>query len=116
MPISDDTQFEQRFAYHHQLESRRWQYFAAFLLLNSILFSAFKDIQAADPIFRIAVSASVIVAVAVFMRLIGRTRLRMRENDAALNKLAGEQILVRVRRERSTWRESRFGFSWRCWG
>jgi FtsH-binding integral membrane protein len=93
MPVSDDVRFEQRFEYHHHLEARQWQYFAAFLLLNSVLLNAFKDIQAAEPRFRIALPVSVIVAVAVFMRLIGRTRRRMRANDVALNKLAGERIL-----------------------
>ncbi|MBC7818663.1 MAG: hypothetical protein IAG10_17375 [Planctomycetaceae bacterium] len=93
MAVSDDTRFEQRFEYHHHLETRRWQCFAAFLLLNSVLLNAFKDIQAADPMFRIALPVSVIVATAVFMRLIGRTRLRMRENAVALNKLAEERIL-----------------------
>ncbi|MGH8476263.1 MAG: hypothetical protein ACRER2_10935 [Methylococcales bacterium] len=93
MPVSDENLFEQRFEYHHQLEARRWQYFAASLLLNSILLSALKDIQAADPMFRIALPVSMIVAIAVFMRLIGRTRLRMRENAIALNAVAGQQVL-----------------------
>jgi hypothetical protein len=58
MPVSDDMLFEQRFAYHHQLEARRWQYFAAFLLLNSILFGALKDMKEAGPMFQIPLPAN----------------------------------------------------------
>lgn len=88
----DKELLTKRFDYHFNLDSRRWQYFAAFLILNGLLMNAWdKALQYSTTFAATYCSASIWAAI-VFLRLISRIRHRIQANTHAINMIVKERI------------------------
>lgn len=92
-PVSKEAKFCQRFEYHRNLADRRWQYFAAFVALDGLLLSSWKDISPMPVALRLAVLGGSLLLSCAFLSLVDRARRRIRINAAKLNALAGEEML-----------------------
>lgn len=87
----------ERFEYHRHLTHRRWQIFGAFLLINALLINAWDkiwSIKQQEPMVFLLLFVVALITGIVVLRLLSYTRDRIYENAAALNSLAGEEIVM----------------------
>ena len=81
-----------RFDYHFNLNSRHWQYFAAFILLNGFLLNAWEKAFKYSTLFASLYCSVSIWSAIVFLRLISRTRKRIQINTHEINMIVGKKF------------------------
>jgi hypothetical protein len=101
--VSRDVLFAQRCEYHRNLTARRWQYFAVALFLNALLVKVWADATKLSKPFRIAFCIAAVIVAAVMVRLIGRSRRRIRANAEAANEMAGGGVFEVGREGSAGW-------------
>jgi|CXWL01.1.fsa_nt_gi hypothetical protein len=77
---------------HRHYINRNWQYFAAILLIDSVVFNSYGDLKD-SPRLVATVSLSATAFVGIFYHLINWTDMRIDRNALRVNKLA-EAVLV----------------------
>jgi len=75
---------EKHLDYQLALVNRRWQYFATYLLLNSLLFNVWKDIGTSERILVTLLSAGSIIIAIIFLQLVSLASVRIEKSQIYL--------------------------------
>lgn len=89
--INKSPELEMFLEHHRFYSNRTWQYFGAILLINSLLFSAIKDLKDLPELITIASFMSITI-IGVFYHLINWTDMRIDNNMERVNKLLENPI------------------------
>ena len=72
--------------YQFALVSRRWQYFATYLIVNGLLFNAYSSLKTGDSLFITLLSIGSILTALVFQQLISLATTRLEKSQISLSK------------------------------
>jgi len=94
MSIDNETLFSELFSYYRDLENRRWQYFAGLLIVDGLFLNAWSGLSnPTDPSISTFLCIGAIFVGIAFLRMLSRSRRRINEVAAELNKLVNRPLM-----------------------
>ena len=87
----DEFIVEKIIEYQMGLISRRWQYFATYLVINGILFNV-SELRSSGDILVILMSVTSLISAIIFLQLVSLAARRMEENQIILLDILGTSI------------------------